>query len=125
MDISDFKLQPATVQVQPASPARARRTELFLKGPVPMLWLAAASGVPRKNALAAGIVVFHVAGIKRADQGLTVTATRAKEVLGLGKKAFQRGLRDLEERGLIRVERVNGRAAVVDIVWNPESGGEQ
>lgn len=120
MDISDFKLPSAGIVSQPEPRTKRRQTEPFLKGPVPMSWLNAACTIRRKNALAASLVIFHMAGLARSNTALTVTARRAKQVMGLGKKFFDRGLRDLEAAGLVRVERSRGRAAVVDIIHKPE-----
>ena len=80
-----------------------------------MNWLAIAAKIPRRNAVLVGLMIFHLAGLNRRRDGLTLTVKRC-EVFGLGRKSVQRGLLDLEKMGLVSVERSPGRAARVDII---------
>ena len=88
---------------------------LFIKGPLPLDWLSKASKIPRRNAILVGLMLFHLAGLRKCKHGLVLSAKRC-EVFGLGRKAVQRGLRDLERIGLIRMVRAKGRAPLVDIL---------
>lgn len=80
-----------------------------------MDWLAKASQIPRRNAVLVGLVLFHLAGMRSERIGLVLCVERCKP-FGLGRKAVQRGLRDLENADLVRVDRTNGRCPRVDLL---------
>ncbi len=97
-------------------PQRQTRTVgAFIRGPIPLDWLCRASAIPRRNAVLVGLVLFYLAGLGSKRVGLVLCAERCKP-LGLGRKAVQRGLADLEAARLVRVERVAGRCPRVDIL---------
>ena len=87
----------------------------FIRGPIPLDWLTRASRIPRRNAVLVGLALFYLAGLRSDRTGLVFCAERCKE-FGLGRKAVQRGLADLESNGLIRVVRGSGRCPRVDLV---------
>ena len=90
-----------------------RVSGLFLKGPVPLAWLAGAARL-RGRALAVAILVRFMVGIKRAT---VVTVPRARMAeFGLDRFAFYRGLAALECRGLVRVERRRGAMPRITLV---------
>ena len=90
-----------------------RVSGFFLKGPVPLAWLACAAGL-RGRALAVGVLVWFMVGIRRANV-VTIPAPRLAE-FGLDRFAFYRGLAALERRGLVRVERRRGATARITLV---------
>jgi hypothetical protein len=87
----------------------------FIRGPIPLDWLGRAAKIPRRNAVLVGLVLFYLAGLASKRDGLVLCVERCK-TFGLGRKAVQRGLADLEAAGLVRVDRVVGRCPRVDIV---------
>lgn len=105
---------PTTKESQaPRSSGRRVHGE-FLKGPIPLLWLTAASKLSGKSPLAVGLALWFEAGRRRS---LTVTLTTAILArFGVqDRKAKYRGLRALEEAGLIGVLRVPRRNPLVTI----------
>ncbi len=85
----------------------------FLRGPVPLEWLRRAAMLPGKS-LAVGIVLWFEAG---CDKCLTVRITNAVgKKLGIERRSKDRGLRNLEEAGLVEVDRHRGRCPVVTIL---------
>ena len=94
---------------------RARTVGAFIRGPLPLDWIARASNIPRRNALVVGLVLWHLAGLRGERSRLVLCASRCQP-FGLGRKAVERGLRDLEAAELIRVERASGRCARVDLL---------
>ena len=86
---------------------------MFLKGPVPLAWLASAAAL-RGRALAVGVLVWFMVGIRRANV-VTIPSSRMAE-FGLNRFAFYRGLAALEWRGLVRVERRRGSMARITLV---------
>lgn len=102
-------MTPATSQ----KPPRTMLTHPFLRGPVDLHWLgtAADAGVA---AIRVGLAAWYAAGVRRS---LTVTLTETwRAPLGLSRFQVSRGLRQLEEAGLITVEHCEGKAPRVTIV---------
>jgi hypothetical protein len=97
------------------NPQKTKSTSAFIRGPIPLDWLARAAKIPRCNALVVGLVLFYLAGLTKDRNGLVVTIRRCK-AFGLERKSVQRGLADLEKSGLVRVTRKNGRSPRVDIL---------
>jgi hypothetical protein len=103
--------------ITPAHPTRnfsQKPTRLFVKGPIPLQWLTTAqkSG---GTALAVGILLWHLWGMKDAPGALVVTRKRAKDIMGLGRDALSRGLDRLENAGLVTTTRGRGQAIRVTI----------
>lgn len=95
--------------------------EPFLRGPIPLAWLARAAQL-RKPALPAGIALWFVRGVSNKTGAVRVSAAVRKKV---GQSAGQmlRGLRALEEAGLVRfVKDGRGRCPVVEIVERSVNG---
>jgi len=93
---------------------RGRVSGFFLKGPVPLAWLASAATL-RGRALAVGVLVWFMVGIKRATV-VTIPASWLA-MFGLNRFAFYRGLAALERRGLVKVERRRGSMPRVTLVF--------
>jgi DNA-binding transcriptional ArsR family regulator len=97
-----------------------RKQHRFLRGPIPLSDITAASRLPGQ-ALALYVAVHH----RRAVIGhpiVTVPSTLLAE-FGINRDAKARALRALEEAGLVRVERVQGRGARVEICKREPSDG--
>jgi DNA-binding transcriptional ArsR family regulator len=87
-------------------PPHHKQGEKFLKGPVPLTWLARAAQLPGK-ALHIGVVLWFLAGLKNTRSvSLPSTALR---LFGIDRSAKRRALGWLEEAGLVIVARHPGR----------------
>jgi hypothetical protein len=96
---------------------RHRPGEMFLKGPIPWAWLEVAGRLPGR-ALHVALTLWLRAGIeRRAEVKLPLGRLRA---MGVDRHAAARGVRALEDAGLITVRRSAGRAAAVTIQTAPE-----
>ena len=88
--------------------------EPFLRGPIPLEWLARAAQL-RKPAILAGLCLWFVRGVSKNTGPLRVSAAVRKK-LRLSAGQMLRGLRALEVGGLVRfVKGGRGRCAVVEI----------
>jgi hypothetical protein len=119
-DLETFRYSQETLGTtervgKPKAKSKAKTVGAFIRGPIPMDWLAHAAEIPRRNAILVGLVLFHLAGMRGERVGLVLCVERCKQ-FGLGRKAVQRGLSDLESKGLVRVDRTAGRCPRVDIV---------
>lgn len=93
----------------------SQRADRFLKGPVPMTWLAAAARLPGKT-LAVAIALWRLSG---AFKSSTVKLSNAEvEVLGVDRNAKSRALRALQKAGLISLEQHPGCLPRVTILTN-------
>ena len=94
---------------------RRLRVEPFLRGPIPLAWLASAAQL-RKPALPAGLCLWFVRGVSKKTGPIRVSAAVRKKVRQSAGQML-RGLRALEGAGLVRfVKDGRGRCPVVEIV---------
>ncbi len=103
---------------------RKLQVEPFLRGPIPLEWLARAAQL-RKPAMPAGLCLWFVRGVSKKTGPFRVSAAVRKK-MGLSAGQMLRGLRALEGGGLVRfVKEGRGRCPVVEIVTQlrPKSGG--
>jgi hypothetical protein len=106
-DLADFTLSEGEV----FAPKRRSRRRPFLRGPVPMDWLARAYRLSA-NALFVGLVLWHRAGLSRSR---TVEVNQRNLGFELNAQAVRRALRALEAEGLIRIRQRPGRKLRVRI----------
>jgi DNA-binding transcriptional ArsR family regulator len=95
----------------------APKKELFLRGPIPLDWLAAAAKLPGKT-LNVAVALYWRHGMAKAKSfKLTQVALTA---MNLERDAASAGLTRLEQAGLIRVERRPGQRPIVSILDLPK-----
>ena len=86
----------------------------FLRGPIPMPWLAAAAN-EGGACLAVGIALWFLAGLTSRRNDLRLSSERLRE-LGVSRYAKTRALQRLESAGLIYVVRRRGRSPCVTLI---------
>jgi hypothetical protein len=90
-----------------------KHAERFLKGPVPMSWLAAAAQLPGK-ALAVGLALWRLAG---ATKSKTVRLGNTEmDEWGVDRSAKSRALHARDQAGLIKIEQRPGCLPLVTIL---------
>jgi hypothetical protein len=97
---------------------KKKRSERFVKGPIPLPWLAKAATLPGKT-LAVGLLLWFQGGITGYDQ-VQLGGSNLKR-FGIERKAASAALRRLEGRGLVRVARAPGKRPIVGIVRTQEN----
>ena len=90
----------------------APRKELFLRGPIPLEWLAAAAKLPGKT-LNVALALWWLHGMS-ASKPFKLTQ-KALDRLNVSRETAGDCLVRLEQRGLIRVVRKVGRSPVISI----------
>ena len=95
------------------SKLRRRQTGKFLRGPVPLAWLARAAAMPGKS-LAVGLAIWFEYGITGRKE--IVVGRGLLDKLNVNSKAGYRALRALETVGLVSVDRHVGRRPRVKIL---------
>jgi hypothetical protein len=96
--------------------ARRRPRHEFIRGPLPVWWLAKAAELPGQ-ALAVGLAVWFRRGIEKARTFPLYPSALAK--FGVNRWSFYRALKALEEVGLLAVSRKRGRSPVVTVLDCP------
>jgi hypothetical protein len=86
---------------------------LFLRGPIPMVWLERAASLPGK-AFQLGTALWWLYGMSKG-KSFKVTQ-KALKYFHISRDAASDGLKRLEQLGLIKVERNPGKRPVVFIV---------
>ena len=100
---------------RPSSPP-SRRDRRFLKGPIPLAWLASAGRLPGK-ALHVAIALWFVVGVAKTREVKLSSALLAE--LGVDRHAGYRGLAALERAHLVQVVRHRGRQPLVTVLEVP------
>lgn len=90
----------------------------FLRGPVPLVWLTAVIRLPGKAPVVVGLALWFEAG-RRNSCEVTLTAAILKRFTS-DRKVKYRGLKSLEEAGLISIIRQPRRNPVVTILDCPD-----
>lgn len=110
-----------TTPKQDQVPSRQRRSDRFLKGPIPWYWLTSAAQQPGQ-ALHVAIVIWFLSGLKKSRTiALSGSVLRT---MGVNRHAGYRGLIALEKAALVTVERHPGRNPVVTILDTPSDHHE-
>ena len=125
-DLEAFRARSPDELPPPPAPGRPKKqrahgTEPFLRGPIPLEWLARAHAAGG-SALAVGLALWFVRGVsgRRAPVKVDSSVRRRFE---LSRDQTGYGLRALEAAGLVaRVKKGRGRCAVAEILDGPGSG---
>ena len=119
MRVEDYRASSAEeLPSAPTGKRESRRTDPFLRGPIPMEWLSAASALC-KSALLVGLALWFLRGVigKQCPVKFTSAARRS---MRLTREQSRRGIPALEAAGLLRVVKGGrGRCPVVEILTAP------
>lgn len=93
---------------------KKRRDGEFLRGPIPLPWLLAASALPGKAVLKLALLLWFRAGIEGRQTAIRLSSSSLKRFGITARTAFN-ALEALEAAHLIRVERHRGRNPLVSL----------
>lgn len=129
IDPEDFRLpnthreKPDNKTARQLKTSRQRRTDKFIRGPIPWWWITQAAQLGSKVPVVAYAIWFFV-GVKKSDTVPLSTGFLGRE-LGVGRMSVYRALSRLEEAKLIRVKRQRGRNPQVEVIrTRPEDDTE-
>ena len=115
VDLERYKLK--TEPNSKNSVRSSQRTKRgFVKGPIPLDWMATAARLPGK-ALHVGVILWYLSGLKRTKERIPLSNIRVQR-FGLRKDSKRRALEQLRRAGLISVDVRSGRSPVVTIHEN-------
>lgn len=121
MNVADFAAPTGHVLAKPprpaASPMRQRRGH-FIRGPLPMAWVATAARF-EGHTLHVALLLWYRAGMEGyAD---IMIPRQDKDAFGVSRHAFALALERLESAGLVTVSRAQGRSPRVTICSCPDT----
>ncbi len=93
----------------------------FLKGPIPLLWLTAASNLSGKAPLAVGLAIWFESGRRKSNEVKLTSAILQR--FAIKRKSKYTALKSLEDAGLIRVRREprkNPMVTILEVVSPPK-----
>ena len=94
-------------------PPRYVTGEMFVRGPIPLVWLTAAGRLGGR-ALHVGIFVWYLVGLH--DSTRVKLPTRKLQAIGVSRQVAYQALAALERHELVSVERMPGRCPVVTLI---------
>jgi hypothetical protein len=126
-DWEELRLSPSATAALAATrkERRARHAESatprarFIKGPIPVAWLATAASLPLTKAVQTGLAIWYLAGLRKSKT--VVLSNLMLASFNVGPQAKYRCLKALEDAGLISVEyrpQKNPR-----VTLHPDGGG--
>ena len=112
--IRQMRITGGAVSSKPIQSSAAPKPKgAFVKGPLPLEWISAASALPGK-ALHVALALWYLSGLRRSK---TVVLTQKKlNLFGVSRQAGYRALMALEKRGLVSVIRRAGCCPRVTIL---------
>jgi hypothetical protein len=126
-DLESFRARTSAELPPPPKPGRPKTrrtatTQPFLRGPIPLAWLARAHEAGG-SALAVGLALWFVRGVS-GHRGPVKVGSSVRRRFNLSRDQTGYGLRALEAARLVGyVKKGRGRCAVVEIVERPPGGG--
>jgi DNA-binding transcriptional ArsR family regulator len=120
----ELRIPPETVSELLASARRSKRPPRhqpdgeFLKGPIPLSWLAPAARLPGRTLVVALALWFQCGRTNCRRVSLTGSIL---ERFGVKRLTMYHGLRALEQAGLVAMERQTGKNPTVTILDQAES----
>ena len=125
MDLDGLRLQNTKTSLKQKASLKPNPDTVggFIKGPIPLLWISKAAEF-KGSELHVALALWYLAGLTKSK---TVKLTRkAREThFHVKRDAVYRALENLEQAGLVRVERQRGRLPIVAIIdFNSAHGGD-
>ncbi len=122
MDPRTLTLPGRSITPKRKKAPRHKSGERFLRGPIPMSWIYAASKASGQGSgFKIAIALWYLSGLNRQAKTVKLSGSVLHE-MGIERHAGYRGLEALEQAGLVSVERHPGRSPLVTILSVEEAG---
>ena len=106
-------IAPARHEQRQIDRAVTRMSRRFVKGPIPLPWLSKALELT-PSAVKCALALFYQRGLSSSDT-FKIEPARFRE-LGIADTARRRGLRELEEHGLVRLQKDHSKSPVANLI---------
>jgi|GEM_PF-2095690 len=107
---------PAEYAQRCTDQAETKLSRRFIMGPIPLPWLAAAFTLT-PSAMKCALALLYQRGLSGSDS-FKIEPARFRE-LGIDDTARRRGLRELVDRGLVRLDRTQCKSPVAHLIGAP------
>ena len=115
MDPKALTLSRTTKPVKRDKAPHHKSGDRFLRGPIPLNWLCAASVASgHGSGFKVAIVLWYLSGLNKQAKTIKLSGSVLRQ-LGTERHAAYRGLEALEKARLVSVERHVGRSPIVTI----------
>jgi len=114
LNFSDYLLTDEAPPKKIGSTKEGKLIYSFLRGPVPMDWLYAASAL-NGSALKVGILLWHISGLNKQDPTVIMRKKHCIK-LDLSRHARYRALESLKKAGLISIAQSPGQLPSITIL---------
>ena len=117
--ISDADMTSYLIPTRPVVPTTSKRVKIrgeFLKGPIPLSWLTVASKTGDLAALQVALAVWWAMGWKRSLQITLTTSVLDRFMDTKDRRKKARGIKALENAGLISVDRTPRKSPIITIL---------
>ena len=104
-------------KITPTGTRKLKRSRPFIKGPLDLEWISAASHLPGK-AINVALALMWLSGLNKCKDDLKLTKT-AYNLFNISRPTANKALKNLENAGLIKVERKVGRKNRITILDLP------
>ena len=116
MDPLALSLPSRSLTLKRGKAPRHKTGEHFLRGPIPMDWLCAASiATGYGSGFKVAIALWYLSGLNHQASTVKLSGSVQRK-MGIKRHAGYRGLVALESAGLVSVDRHPGRSPVVTIL---------
>ena len=124
LDLEGLRLDPSLVgEVKPVR-RKPRFRRRFLKGPIPVVWLARTLSTRGNSAVGVGLALWHLSGLKHNERTVLLSNIEA-ELWGISRQRKWVGLAALEKAGLITIERRGKASPLVTLIIAAEDEAKQ
>ena len=121
LEVEKFRLHPDNmVQVKPKKSPRSKKG-YFIRGPIPIGWLAIAGNLPGKS-LHVGLALWFAYGIEKQTRFKFTPTWRGW--FNISPVTLRASLRRLKDAGLIRLEHRPGCSPIVTILEVPDDSAQ-
>lgn len=116
MDPKALALSQSTKPIKREKAPRHRTGEHFLRGPIPMDWLCAASiATGHGSGFKVAIALWYLSGLSQQAKTVKLSGSVLRQ-MGIERHAAYRGLAALEMANLVVVERLTGQSPTVTLL---------
>ena len=92
-----------------------KRKQRFIKGPIPLWWIAKAAALPGSKTLHVGLALWYLKGLNKSPTGLKLSSN-IFDLFNINRSTAHRALVSLEKTQLIKIHRKIGQKNIIDIL---------
>lgn len=115
LDLEAYRLPATPLDAQPKRKFQNRQTGRFIQGPISMDWVSRVANLPGKAPTLVGLMLFHLAGLKKTQERLPLCAKQMRQFGIRNVQTVRKALDAMQTAGLVALEHHPGRCRLVTI----------